>query len=92
MGDIESTVSIRGLAEWLVRDYLTALGARPDPRAPAAPQMVGEGWRVSWTHHAVQIAGSALTLTQFDLVFAGEADAVARVQREFMRKAQRGGG
>ena len=92
MSDIERTVSVRGLAEWLLRDYLTELGARPDPREPAAPRMMAAGWRVSWTRDTVRMSGSALALTQFDLVFSGDADAVARAQAEFMRKAQRGGG
>ena len=92
MSDIERAVSVRGIAEWLLRDYLTGLGARPDPRAPAAPRMTAAGWRVSWTSASARVAGSALVLTQFDLVFAGEADAVMRVEEAFLQKAQRGGG
>lgn len=92
MSDVESRVSVRGLAEWLLRDYLTDLGARPDPGEPAAPQMAAEGWRVSWTRGTARVLGSILGLTQFDLVFAGDAAAVMQVEEAFMRKAQRGGG
>ena len=40
----------------------------------------------------MRIEGSALVLTQFDLVFAGDEVAVAQIQQQFMLKAQRGGG
>ena len=92
MSSVQRAVSIRGLAEWLLRDYLTDLGARPDPEAPAVPRMIAEGWRVSWTSNLVRIAGSSLVLTQFDLVFSGSADTVTQVEEAFTRKAQRGGG
>ena len=44
MSDIEARVSIRGLAEWLLRDYLTELGGRLDVLEPAAPQMTAAAW------------------------------------------------
>ena len=82
-------LSLRGLPEWLIREYFLEMGASPadDPDAPA---MVADGWAVSWTHQRMQVPGSSLRLTQFDLVFTGGD--LPRVHDDFMKKAQRGGG
>ena len=81
-------LSIRGLPEWLIREYLIEMGAAPD--ADDAATMVAGGWSVSWDQQRVGIAGSALALTQFDLIFTG--DDLEQVFEDFMKKAQRGGG
>ena len=87
-------LSIRGLPEWLIRDYLGEMGAAPDDGDASAPRMAADGWTVSWSTQRVQILGSSgLGLTQFDMVFTAEdADALAEVETAFMKKAQRGGG
>ncbi|MDA0366028.1 MAG: hypothetical protein O3B31_03560 [Chloroflexi bacterium] len=98
MSDVETTVSIRGLPDWLIRDYLADMGATPDGGAKggadASPAVMrADRWSVTWTSQRVPIAGSAsLTLTQYDLTFSGESDAVAEATRVFLAKAQRGGG
>jgi len=81
-------VSIRGLPEWLIREYLQEMGAAPDPNDDSL--MVADAWSVSWGHQRVAIAGGTLALTQFDIVFTG--DELDPVFDQFMRKAQRGGG
>lgn len=81
-------LSIRGLPEWLIREYLIEMGAAPDPDHEAA--MVADDWAVSWGHQKVGIAGGTLSLTQFDLVFTGND--LEQVFEDFMKKAQRGGG
>ena len=89
----EHRVSIRGLPEWLIRDYLAELGARPDADDAAAPRMAAAAWAAAWTTQRVPIAGgTTLALTQFDMVFTGERDAVASAADRFLAKAQRGGG
>lgn len=73
-----------------MRDYLVSLGARTDP--DRVSRMVADGWNVEWASQRERVAGSVLTLTQFDLVFTGESPAVEEIHRQFMAKAQRGGG
>lgn len=94
MSDVETAVSIRGLPDWLIRDYLAAMGATADGETDASPAaMRADRWSVTWTSQRIPIAGSAsLTLTQYDLIFSGESDAVAEATRVFLAKAQRGGG
>ena len=82
-------LSLRGLPEWLIREYFLELGARPSAD-PEAPTMLADGWSVSWTWQRVPIPGSSLSLTQFDLVFTGRD--LQHVHDDFMKKAQRGGG
>ena len=86
------TIALRGLSEWLIRDYLLSLGARPDDTDLEAPRLIADAWRVSWTQRPARIAGSVLTLTEFTLVFTGDADTTAEVEQAFLLKAQRGGG
>jgi hypothetical protein len=83
-------VSLRGLPEWLIRDYLRDLGAGGDD---GASTMSAPGWSVTWSRRTATIEGSpALALTQFDLVFTGDPPLVRDAHDRFMRKAQRGGG
>lgn len=84
--------SIRGLPEWLISAYLEELGARHKEGDEGEPRMSADDWSVSWTSEKVEIAGGSLRLTQFDMVFSGEAEAVAAAHERFMKKAQRGGG
>ena len=86
-----AALSIRGLPEWLIRDYLAEMGAEAPPGGDA-PRMVALTWSVSWGRQEVQIAGGGFQLTQFDLVFRGDAPAVAKAREAFLKKAQRGGG
>ena len=86
-----ASLSIRGLPEWLIRDYLAEMGAEPSPDGDA-PRMVAPTWSVSWGRQMVQIAGGGLQLTQFDMEFRGDAAAVAEASEAFLKKAQRGGG
>jgi hypothetical protein len=84
-------LSLRGLPEWLIREYFKEMGAQFVGDDETATGAAAEGWSVSWTHQRVRIAGSrGLGLTQFDLVFVGEA--LQQVHDDFMKKAQRGGG
>ena len=87
-------VSLRGLPEWLIRDYLNDLGATAaDGQLGGASTMSAPGWSVTWSRHTATIEGSpALALTQFDLVFTGAPPLVRDAHDRFMRKAQRGGG
>ena len=84
--------SIRGLPEWLISAYFEELGAHHDEDDEGAPKMSTDEWSVTWSSHKVEIAGGGLRLTQFDLVFSGEAEAVTTAHEQFMKKAQRGGG
>ena len=85
------SVSIRGLPDWLIRDYLTALGAQP--AGPAAARMRAPDWTVSWTSRRIPMPGGAFSLTQFDIAFEAPDDAVlVRIEDAFLKKAQRGGG
>jgi len=87
-----SHVSIRGLPEWLIRDYLTALGAR-SAVLPDAPRMQADGWTVSWSSRSILMPGGAFSLTQFDIVFESAApDLLASIKEAFLKKVQRGGG
>lgn len=81
-------LSLRGLPEWLIREYLIEMGASPDPDSPTT--MHAAAWSVTWDQQRVGIAGGTLALTQFDLVFTG--DDLEQVFDDFMKKAQRGGG
>lgn len=84
-------LSLRGLPEWLIREYFKEMGAQLVGDDETATGATAEGWSVSWTHQRVRIAGSrGLGLTQFDLVFVGES--LQQVHDDFMKKAQRGGG
>ena len=82
------TERLRGLPEWLIRDYLAELGGR----ASGAAAVTADGWRASWTHEQATIPGAAFALTEFAITFEGEREAVAAVHAAFMAKAQRGGG
>ena len=85
-------VNLRGLPEWLIRKSLAEIGASAAD-TPELPQMRAEGWTASWTTRRVPIAGSSgLGLTQFEIVFEGDADLLPEVEERFMKKAQRGGG
>ena len=87
-------LSLRGLPEWLIREYFKEMGADlVGSEEEATGATSDEGWSVSWTHQRVKIAGSSgIGLTQFDLVFRGETDVLSDVHERFMKKAQRGGG
>jgi hypothetical protein len=88
----ERRLSLRGLPEWLIRDYLAELGAAPDA-APGAARMQAPTWSAEWTTQRASIpGGTGLGLTQFDIVFTGDAETIEDVARRFMAKAQRGGG
>jgi hypothetical protein len=90
--DSRLEVHLRGLPEWLIRKYLAEIGAS-DADTAELPQMHADGWAVSWTTQRVSIAGSSgLGLTQFDIVFEGDAALLPEVEERFMKKAQRGGG
>jgi hypothetical protein len=55
--------------------------------------MCTEDWAVRWSTQRVPLpGGSAMALTQFDIVFTGAADVLPGVEEAFMKKAQRGGG
>ena len=84
-------LSLRGLPEWLIREYFKEMNACLVGNETEATKAIGDGWSVSWTQQQVQIRGSReLGLTQIDLVFVGSA--IGLVHDEFMKKAQRGGG
>jgi hypothetical protein len=92
-----STLSIRGLPEWLIRAYFEEMGATVDPAAAAGadgePSGMDAGdWSVTWTNQRKAIAGGRMGLTQFDIVFKGGDDELEAVTEAFMKKAQRGGG
>lgn len=86
------SVSIRGVPEWLIRDYLVDLGAQPADPPETAPLRAAD-WTVSWESQSVLMPGGAFSLTQFDFTFESEdEDVLARVEEEFLKKTQRGGG
>lgn len=87
----EVELRLRGLPEWLIRNYLRDLGAADDPHDPAAPTMHADGWVVSWTRERAPIAGS-LALTEFVITLRGDPAVVPDVEQAFLKKAQRGGG
>jgi hypothetical protein len=104
MSEARHTVSVRGLPDWLIRDYLADMGATAEAPTrtatdPGAPEGAGgetmraARWAVTRTSRRVAIAGSdSLTLTQHELAFSGDEEAVAEAMRVFLAKAQRGGG
>lgn len=87
----ESTVgiSLRGLPEWLIRQYLEELGAAP---VEGSDEMAAESWSASWTSRDAELPGGTLRLTQFDIEFSAPAETVDQLVEDFMKKAQRGGG
>ena len=88
-----STLSVRGISERLLRDYLHELGAQPDAQDASRAHMTANDWSVTWSRQVVAIVGSdSLKLTQFDLVLSGETDSVTQVREQLLAKAQRGGG
>lgn len=94
--EVTRRLAIRGLPEWLIRDYLIQLGARAAVDAPEGvvdtPRLTADQWSVVWTQAPVQIAGSVIRLTEFTLDLSGECEAVARAESELLLKVQRGGG
>lgn len=86
------SLSIRGLPDWLIREYLAEMGATSDRNEASRPCMAADRWSVMWTSRKVSIPGARFRLTQFDIVFTGDSGAVEDAQRRFMQKAQRGGG
>lgn len=94
--EITRRLAIRGLPEWLIRDYLVQLGARAVDDAPdgaaGTSRVVADRWGVVWTQAPVRISGSVMTLTEFTLDLSGECQAVERVEAAFLLKVQRGGG
>ena len=89
----EVDLSVRGISERILRAYLSELGARPDAHDASRAHMTANAWSVTWSRRPVSIGGSAsLRLTQFDLVFSGDADMVMQVREQLRKEAQRGGG
>jgi hypothetical protein len=92
-----TTLSIRGLPEWLIRVYFEEMGAAADPASAAGadgePSGMDAGdWSVTWTSQRVALPGGTLGLTQFDIVFEADDGALETATEAFMKKAQRGGG
>jgi|GEM_PF-88632 len=88
-----SSVSIRGLPEWLIREYFFELGGATCENTQSLNHIVGDCWLATWSQQKVKIEGSSgMGLTQFDIVIEGAAGAVQQVMELFMKKAQRGGG
>ena len=86
-------LSLRGLPEWLIREYFKEMGAQLVGDEDEATAATAQDWAVSWSHQRVKIAGSSgIGLTQFDLIFSGEPEIIRDVHDRFMKKAQRGGG
>jgi hypothetical protein len=86
-------LSLRGLPEWLIREYFKEMSAQLAGGDEDATGATTGDWSVSWTHQRVKILGSSgIGLTQFDLVFRGEPEVLRDVHDRFMKKAQRGGG
>jgi hypothetical protein len=86
-------LALRGLPEWLIREYFKEMGAQLVVGDRDAMGATTEEWSVSWTQQRVKILGSSgIGLTQFDMVFCGEPAVLRDVHDRFMKKAQRGGG
>ncbi len=88
-------LSIRGLPDWLIREYLEEMGASADAGSTGGDgdaRMSTDRWSVTWSSRRVAIPGGTLGLTQFDLVFSGDPEAVEQAHDLFLKKAQRGGG
>ena len=84
-------ISLRGLPEWLIRKYLSEMGASSE--LDEGSGMCTEDWTVRWSTRRMALpGGSAMALTQFDIVFTGAAEVLPGVEEAFMKKAQRGGG
>ena len=76
----------------MIRKYLSEIGAI-EVDSLDEPRMTGDGWNVHWSTQRVPIAGgSGMGLTQFNIVFEGDAHLLPDVEERFMKKAQRGGG
>jgi len=90
--EVTRTVAVRGIPEWLLRDYLIELGAQVEEAASPAPRLCADGWQASWTQRLARIDGSVMTITEFTVSISGEETTTADVERAFLAKAQRGGG
>ena len=82
-------LKIRGVPEWLLRDYLLELGATP---GAGTDEMTGDGYTVSWSDERVALPGGTLSLTQLNIVLDGDDAVLATLEPELMKKLQRGGG
>ncbi|MDP6606863.1 MAG: hypothetical protein QF664_11480 [Dehalococcoidia bacterium] len=86
-------LSIRGLPDWLIRVYFEEMGASVEAGDDGGEaRMSADGWAVAWSSRRVALPGGTIGLTQFDLVFSGDAGAVEQAHELFLKKAQRGGG
>jgi hypothetical protein len=79
--------SFRGISTRLAIQYLETLGGeRLDEN-----RVEGEDWTVTLSSQRVGV-GPSVSLTQVDLVFEGEPDALDDLVERFARKAMRAGG
>ena len=89
---VRSAVSIRGVPEWLIYEYLVELGAEPTSQ-PKSARMRSPDWTVSWGSERVLMPGGAFSITQLNFTFESDDQrALARIMEEFLLKTQRGGG
>ena len=88
-----TSVSIRGLPEWLIREYFVELGGAVPDKTQPLNQIVSDRWSATWSQQKVKIKGSSgMGLTQFDIVIEGIHESPQQIMELFMKKAQRGGG
>lgn len=78
---------VRGIPLWLLRDYLVGLGGKAESDGSVA----GDGWHVRLVQIEDYTIGS-LNVGQVRLEFAGDDEAVARIQELLEPKLLRAGG
>lgn len=82
-------LKIRGVPPWLLREYLLELGATAGARED---EMIGDGYKATWSDERVPLPGGTLSLTQLNIMLEGDEAVLAALDPELMRKLQRGGG
>lgn len=75
----------RGIIPWFVEWYAQNLGARF-----VDGKMVGNGWRAEVKYHKVQVG--SLELTEAEMLFEGDEDAIRNFLSRFRAKVERNAG
>ncbi|GAP15540.1 hypothetical protein LARV_03330 [Longilinea arvoryzae] len=81
------TRELRGLPEWVLREYFTKLGGLPQPDGSYA----GDGWQARLIQQP-DLKRGGMTFCVYRLEFSGEQDVLRVVWPQFELKILRPGG
>ncbi len=91
-GEVCVTHDYYGVPAWLMRDYLTDLGARVQAEGAAdVTPLLGDGWR-AWVRKAPVKRIGALAVGGATVTFAGPQATLDELFPKLHRKTWRGGG